>query len=73
MAAVKGSEFIRKVHNLAKTRALHSRVDEKRGKGSHVTLYLGNRMTIVRNPRDELKTGTLHAMCKQLGIRKDEL
>jgi hypothetical protein len=49
------------------------RVDEKRGKGSHVTLYLGGHMTIVRNPKDELKTGTLHAMCKQLGIKKGEL
>lgn len=70
---VKGSEFIRKVQTLAKARGLASRVDEKRGKGSHVTFYFGNRMTIVRNPKDELKTGTLHAMCKQLGIRKDEL
>jgi mRNA interferase HicA len=49
------------------------RVDEKRGKGSHVTLYFGDRMTIVRNPKDELKTGTLHAMCKQLGIGKSDL
>jgi len=30
-------------------------------------------MTIIRNPKDELKTGTLHAMCKQLGIEKGEL
>jgi len=72
-ATVKGSEFIRKVQSLAKARSLGSRVDEKRGKGSHVTLYFGNRITIVRNPKDELKTGTLHAMCKQLGIRKDDL
>lgn len=70
---MKGSEFIRKAQGLAKARGLDSRVDEKRGKGSHVTLYLGSRMTIVRNPKDELKTGTLHAMCKQLGIRKDDL
>jgi len=72
-ALVRGSEFIRKVQDLAKARGLDSRVDEKRGKGSHVTLYLGSRMTVVRNPKDELKTGTLHAMCKQLGIRKDDL
>ena len=70
---MRGSEFIRKVQDLAKARGLDSRVDEKRGKGSHVTLYLGSRMTIVRNPKDELKTGTLHAMCKQLGIRKNDL
>lgn len=70
---VRGNEFIRKVQALAKQRGLASRVEEKRGKGSHVTLYFGERLTVVRNPKDELKTGTLHAMCKQLGIEKSEL
>ncbi len=70
---MKGNEFVRKVQALAKERGLGARLDEKRGKGSHMTLYFGERMTIIRNPKDELKTGTLHAMCKQLGIKKDEL
>jgi mRNA interferase HicA len=70
---VKGAEFIRKVQALARQRGLACRVDEKRGKGSHVTLYFGDRMTIVRDPKDELKTGTFHAMCKQLGIKKSAL
>jgi mRNA interferase HicA len=69
----RGNEFVRKVHALAKVRGIDSRVDEKRGKGSHVTLYFGDRLTIVRNPKDELKSGTLHAMCKQLGIAKSDL
>lgn len=30
-------------------------------------------MTIIRNPKDELKTGTLKAMLSQLGIKEDEL
>jgi len=70
---MRGSEFIRRVQALARRRGLASRVDEKRGKGSHVTLYFGDYLTVVRNPRDELKTGTLHAMCKQPGIRKDDI
>ncbi len=70
---MKGNEFVRKVQALAKERGLGARLDEKRGKGSHMTLYFGERMTIIRNPKDELKTGTPHAMCKQLGIKKDEL
>jgi mRNA interferase HicA len=70
---MKGSEFIRKVQGLAKERGARFRLDGKRGKGSHMTLYFGERMTIIRNPKDELKTGTLHAMCRQLGITKDEL
>ena len=71
--AVKGNEFVRKVQGLARARGLTCRVDEKRGKGSHVTLYFGGRLTVLRNPKDELKTGTLHAMCKQLGIRREDL
>lgn len=70
LPTVRGNEL---VHALAKERGLVCRVDEKRGKGSHVTLYFGDRLTIVRNPKDELKTGTLHAMCKQLGIEKSDL
>ena len=49
------------------------RVDRKRGKGSHITLYFGNRRTILRNPKDELKTGTFKAMLDRLGIEEDEL
>ncbi len=70
---MKGSEFIQRVLKLAKTRGLDARIDRKRGKGSHVTLYYGARRTIVRNPKDELKTGTLHAMLRQLGIGRDEI
>jgi mRNA interferase HicA len=40
---------------------------------SHVTLYLGTNLTIVRNPKDELKTGTLHAMLEQLGLTLNDL
>jgi hypothetical protein len=29
--------------------------------------------TVVRNPKDELKTGTFHGMCSQLGIKPNEL
>jgi mRNA interferase HicA len=33
----------------------------------------GATLTIVRNPKDELKTGTLHAMLKQLGLPLTDL
>lgn len=69
---MRGNEFIRRVRQIAKERGLFCRVDEKRGKGSHVTLYYGSRFTVVRNPKDELKTGTLHGMLKQLGLTLDD-
>ena len=49
------------------------RLDEMRGKGSHQTIYQGSAFTILRNPKDELRTGTLHAMCNQLGIKSSDL
>ena len=68
-----GNEFIRKVKALGKSRGLPVTLNASRGKGSHQTLYFGSAFTIVRNPKDELKTGTLHAMCVQLGIRAKDL
>ena len=70
---MKGIEFIRKIKNLAKDRGLDCRLDKKRGKGSHVTLYFGDKRTIVRNPKDELKKGTMYAMLKQLGLTKQDI
>ena len=57
-----GNDFIRKVRLIGKLRNIPVKIDKKRGKGSHQTLYLGLRKTIIRNPKDELKTGTLNAL-----------
>lgn len=70
---MKGKEFVKRVRNLAKIRGITCVVDEARGKDSHITLYFGDRLTIVRNPKDELKTGTFCAMLKQLGITLDDI
>ena len=59
---MRGNEFIKKVEALGKERAVRVRVDKKRGKGSHQTLYFAEQKTIVRNPKDELKIGTYHAI-----------
>ena len=57
-----GREFMKKVKILARAKGVELRIDQKRGKGSHVTLYFGDNRTILRNVKDELKTGTLNAM-----------
>ncbi|MDP2795580.1 MAG: type II toxin-antitoxin system HicA family toxin [Sulfurisoma sp.] len=68
-----GNEFIRKVKALGKARKVTVTLNASRGKGSHQTLYFGTAFTIVRNPKDELKTGTFHAMCSQLDIKPHDL
>jgi mRNA interferase HicA len=70
---MKGNEFIRKVRKLGRQRGVRVAFVPERGKGSHGTLYYGDKLTIVRNPKDELKTGTLHAMLAQLCLTLTEL
>ena len=62
-----------KVQKLGRRHGINVVFVHERGKGSHGTLYCGDRLTIVRNPKDELKTGTLHAMLTQLGLTLADL
>jgi len=68
-----GNEFLKRLRALGKLRNVSVDLDAARGKGSHQTVYFGAAFTVLRNPKDELKTGTLHAMCKQLGIKVSDL
>jgi mRNA interferase HicA len=70
---MKGSEFVRKVKGLAKRKNLTCRWSSERGVGSHGTLYLGERFTVMNDLKKELGPGLLADMCKQLDIRKEEL
>ena len=70
---VRGNEFIRRVQRYAKDHGLRFDWRPDLGKGSHGILILGDRRTVVRNPKDELKTGTLHAMLKQLGLSRADI
>lgn len=69
---MKGSEFLKKLKALGKKHGVSVRIEQRRGKGSHSTLFYGNRFTIIRNLKDELKTGTYKAMLKQLGINSKD-
>ncbi|OGT42800.1 MAG: hypothetical protein A3F42_01700 [Gammaproteobacteria bacterium RIFCSPHIGHO2_12_FULL_37_34] len=70
---MKGSELVKKLKKLGRKRGLKVEIIQRRGKGSHSTLIFGTHFTIIRNLKDELKTGTYHAMLKQLGISEEEL
>lgn len=70
---VKGSEFLRRAKALAYRTNIAYSWHPERGVGSHGTLYLGTRFTVVKDLKKELGSGLLAAMCKQLGIRKEDL
>ena len=64
---------MRRAKAVAHCRKLKFEWMAERGVGSHGTLYLGERFTIVKDLKKEIGPGLLAAMCKQLGIRKEEL
>lgn len=70
---MKGSEFIKRVEELGRERGVVARVDAKRGKGSHITLYYGNHKTIVKDRRKELGPGLLSRMIRDLGLDRRDL
>ena len=71
MPPMKGTGFIDKVCTIARERGVFFRIDTKRGKGSHITIYDGTRKTVVKDRRKELPTGLLSAMARQLGLTSD--
>ena len=69
----KGGKFLRRVKAVARRNKLTYRWVVERGAGSHGTLYVGDRLTVVKDLKKELGRGLLSDMLKQLGIRKEDL
>lgn len=70
---MRGNEFLRKIRRLCRDRGIKFAWYPNLGKGSHGILVAGDKRTVVRNLKDELKEGTLHGMLKQLDLTKDDL
>jgi len=63
-----GKDFIDRVSKVGRQRGVTVRIDSKRGKGSHITVYFGDRKTVVKDRRKELRPGLLATMIRQLGL-----
>ena len=61
-----------KVSEIGRSRGVAVRIDHKRGKGSHSTLYFGERKTILKDRRKEISPGLLSRMNRQLGLERDD-
>lgn len=65
-----GREFIRRARRYARRTRQDFHIDTRHGKGSHVTLSLGNRETTV--PYHEIGIGLLNSMLRDLNINRRE-
>jgi predicted RNA binding protein YcfA (HicA-like mRNA interferase family) len=67
---VKSADLLRRLRRLATKRAWV--LLESEGAG-HTKVMLNGRNTVVPRHRSDLKTGTLHAILKQLGLNREDL
>lgn len=70
---MRGGEFVRKIRKYARKRKIACEWRPERGKGSHGVLILGENRTVVPDLKAELKTGTYHALLKQLGLAQSDI
>jgi mRNA interferase HicA len=70
---VTGAEFLRRLQQLGRERGVRVVFRAERGKGSHGTVYYGERVTVLKDRRKELSPHLLHAMLNQLGLTRSDL
>ena len=70
---MKGAEFIRKITRTGRRNNIPVRFVKEQGKGSHGTLYYGDRSTIVKDRKKEIGPGLLAKMLRDLGLARDDL
>jgi antitoxin HicB len=65
-----GNELLCRLRRLGSERGSAVRFAEERGKGSHGTVYYGERATVLKDRRAEIAPGLLHAMLRQSGAER---
>ena len=68
-----GAEFFRRLKKRGRKIGVEVRYEPRPGKGSHGRIYYGNKWTMIPALQRELRTGTLHNICKELGISLRDL
>ena len=68
-----GNELLKRLKKIAKHHRLHLQFVQERGKGSHCTLYLGDRYTIMKDRKKEIGPGLLKKMLADLGLDKSDI
>jgi mRNA interferase HicA len=68
-----GNELYRRLQKIGRQREIEVSFEAERGKGSHGTVRFGDRYTVMKDRRKEIRPGLLHAMLRQLGLTERDL
>ncbi|MBV8118426.1 MAG: type II toxin-antitoxin system HicA family toxin [Alphaproteobacteria bacterium] len=67
---MKPAELLRRLRRFAARRGLDLQISEGR---NHTKVVLAGRRSVVGRHAADLKTGTLHAILKQLGLKAEDI
>ncbi len=67
---MKPAELLRRLRRLAAKRGLDFATSEGRG---HTKVTIGDRRSVVGRHAADLKTGTLHGILQQLGLKREDI
>ncbi len=70
---MKAPELLRRLRKYARKNGLAFDERRDRGKGGHITIFVGARMSRLPTGSGDLKTGMFRAILKQLDIKEDDL
>ena len=68
---VTAQELVRRLKKMARKQGLP--IEFSPGKGDHMKVRMGERLTVFPGTRGELSLGTLRAICRQLGVDPKKL
>jgi mRNA interferase HicA len=68
-----GNELIKILKKIGREKGLAVRLDRKRGKGSHFTLYFGVKRTIMKDRTKEIGPGLLNNILANLSLKKEDI
>ncbi len=68
-----GNELLKKLKGLSKLHGVTVIIEKHHGKGSHSTLYFGDKRTTMKDRKKEIGKGLLNSMLTDLGIDKNEI
>jgi len=70
---VNGNELLKHLRRIARDRGLLLQLVRERGKGSHATLYLGSRFTILKDRKKDIGPDLLLKLLRDLGLKKSDI
>ena len=72
-AQMTGQDFLQALRRAGRRHGVAVTTDNKKGKGSHIRVYFGDRATTLKDRRKEIPRPLLKVMLDQLGLSEDDL